>query len=41
VTGLRLEPHGSVVGTSSVVSGVVGSRRVPGETDEDRSQRAI
>ena len=41
VAGLGLEPHGSVVGTSSVVSGVVGSGRVPGETDEDRSQRAI
>lgn len=41
VGGLGLEPHGSVVGTSSVVGGVVSSGRVPSETDKDGGQRAI
>ena len=41
VRGFRLETHSSVVGTASLGFLVVRPRRVPSETDQDRSKGAI
>lgn len=41
VVGLVLETHGSIVGTTSLVVLVIGSRCVPGKTENNGGKRAI
>ena len=39
--GLGLETHGSVVGATRVLLGIIGARAVPRQTDQYRRKRAI